>query len=305
MQITDTILMIRPKNFGFNPETAASNAFQQNESELNINQVSTLAIKEFNELVKKLEQEGIKVYVIEDTKSPIKTDAVFPNNWLTTHEDGSIITYPMLSDNRRLERREDIVNALRLKFDFTSHVKLEEYEKEGKILEGTGSMVLDRKHRIVYACLSSRTNGKVLDEFCDKMGYDKIFFRAVDGLGQPIYHTNVMMALGQHFVVICLGTIKDKKERASLLESFAKTNKEVIEINLFQMMAFAGNMLQVKSAKTGRPYLVMSERAFESLTSGQIASLEKYNKLVHSPLEVIETFGGGSARCMMAEIFYP
>lgn len=305
MQITDTLLMVRPANFGFNPETASSNAFQIDRAENTISAIKEAAKKEFNNFVSKLKSAGIIVHVIDDTANPLKTDAVFPNNWLTTHSNGTLITYPMLSQNRRLERRADIINALQLKYGYTNHITLESFEEEQKYLEGTGSMVLDRANQIAYACMSPRTNLQVLDRFCSQMGYEKIIFRAVDGLGTPIYHTNVMMAMGEDFVIICLSTLKDQQERNKLLQKFEATHKAVIEINLIQMMAFAGNMMQVKSAITGKKYLVMSQQAFRSLKPEQIAKIESHTQILYSPLEIIETYGGGSARCMMAEVFPP
>ena len=297
--------MVRPANFGFNPETAASNAFQKNEEGHSRLDIIEKSKEEFDQFVLKLRSYGVDVQVIDDTELPIKTDAVFPNNWITTHRDGKIITYPMLSDNRRLERREDIVEALTLKYQFQDRIALEKYEAENKILEGTGSLILDRINKLAYACFSPRTNSQVLGAFCEQMGYEPVLFRSVDGLGQPIYHTNVMMALGENFVVICLATIKDKKEKQFLLDRFKASGKQIIEITLIQMMAFAGNMLQVKSKTTGKPYLVMSQQAYESLTKAQIDSIQSHTDILYSPLDTIETYGGGSARCMMAEIFVP
>ncbi len=297
--------MIRPARFGFNPETAESNAFQQDKDELTKEEISRRAVAEFDAFVEKLRSVGIEVIVVEDTEVPVKTDAVFPNNWITTHTDGTIITYPMLSAVRRLERRQDIVEQLQKTYSFREHFQLEQFEEEDRMLEGTGSLILDRDHKIAYACHSPRTDEKVLEAFCDKMGYEVIVFDAVDGLGQPIYHTNVMMALGEDFVVICMATIRDKREREKLLAKFEETGKAIIEITLIQLMTFAGNMLQVRSKTTGKPYLVMSKQAYDSLTEKQIAEIKKYTEILYSPLKIIETYGGGSARCMMAEVFVP
>ncbi|MBK7870412.1 MAG: amidinotransferase [Saprospiraceae bacterium] len=296
--------MVRPANFGFNEETAANNAFQKNDSSLMPAEIKKKAIKEFDDFVYLLRQTGVDVTVVEDTESPFKTDAVFPNNWVTFHSDGTIITYPMYSEMRRRERREDILEKMMRQFHFNKRVHLEKSEVEEKFLEGTGSMILDREHEVVYACLSPRTDITILDEFCKATGYEKVVFNAVDGNNKEIYHTNVMMALSENFVVICMDTIKDEKERDLLLKTFKKTNKEVIKITLAQMMAFAGNMLQVKT-RSGDSLLVMSEQAFLSLDKDQVRRLNQLTNLLYSPLYIIEKYGGGSARCMMAEIFAP
>lgn len=301
-QITSNILMVRPANFGFNVETAASNAFQSEDNQLTEPEIKARALAEFDEFVEKLRAAGVQVIVADDTAEPTKPDAVFPNNWVTFHEDGRVVTYPMLSEMRRLERREDIIRQLSGRFVVAERVHLEQFEKSDAILEGTGSLILDRENKIAYACLSPRTDEKLLNWFCLKMDFEKVAFHAVDGKGQEIYHTNVLMALGLTFVVICLDTVRDAGEKQHLLTSFEKTGKEVIEISLDQMMAFAGNMLQV-ATQSGAPVLVMSEQAYRSLRPDQIARLEHHNALLHSPLYTIEQFGGGSARCMMAEVF--
>ncbi len=296
--------MVRPANFGFNEETAASNAFQSNKGKLAPQEVSRMATAEFDSLVEKLRQAGIEVIVVEDTEVPVKTDAVFPNNWFTTHGDGTLITYPMLSKVRRLERRADIIEQLADRFHVTKHLHLEKHEEEEMFLEGTGSLVLDRPNRIAYACRSPRTHPLVLEAFCTTQNYHPVSFRAVDAEDKEIYHTNVVMALGDQFVVICLESIVDRRDREQLIVYFRQTQKELIEISFSHMSAFAGNMLQLKNAG-GQSFLVMSERAFLSLHSQQIEQIEKYAKILHSPLEVIETYGGGSARCMIAEVFLP
>ncbi len=303
-QTTSHILMVRPANFGFNEQTAESNAFQRNDSDLTPAEIKKKAIQEFDDFVHLLRQTGVDVIVVEDTSSPVKTDAVFPNNWVTFHADGTIITYPMYAAVRRLERREDIVEKMMQQFHFSRRIRMEEAESKHKFLEGTGSMILDRMNKIAYACISPRTDVGLLDDFCQKMGYEKMSFTAVDGNGQEIYHTNVMMALGETFVVICLETVRNENERQALLDKFKQTGKEVVEITLAQMMAFAGNMLQVKSRR-GEPILVMSEQAFLSLDKDQVRMLNQHTNLLYSPLYTIETYGGGSARCMMAEVFAP
>ncbi|MEZ4951488.1 MAG: arginine deiminase-related protein [Saprospiraceae bacterium] len=301
-QTTDHILMIRPANFGFNPETADSNAFQSKDNQLSGDLIQKMAEEEFDLFVETLRDAGVKITVVEDSKDPLKPDAVFPNNWVTFHEDGRVATYPMLSKMRRLERREEIIENLANEYKVTDRIHFEAGEEQGKILEGTGSLILDRPNKIAYACLSPRTDEKLLDEFCQKMGYEKVAFHSVDQNGQEIYHTNVMMALGETFVVICLDSVKSKEERSKLEGIFEKTGKEIIEISFDQMMDYAGNMLQVQS-EDGIPILVMSEQAFESLTEDQIDTITAHTNILYSPLYTIEKFGGGSARCMMAEVF--
>lgn len=303
-QITHNILMVRPAHFGFNAETAANNAFQTNDGRLSSEDISTKAIEEFDRLVNHLISNGVHVIVIQDTDMPVKSDAVFPNNWVSFHQDGKVITYPMFSPIRRQERREEIIEALSEKFLITDRLHMESAEDQEVFLEGTGSMILDRVNKIVYACLSIRTDSKLLDEFCEKTGYKKVAFGAFDAKGMEIYHTNVMMALGTDFAVICLDSIRDKKERSLVTETLESTGKEIIDISLEQMNAFAGNMLQVKNDRDGT-FLVMSDTAFNALTESQLKRIEKYTQIIHSPIPVIETYGGGSVRCMMAEVFLP
>lgn len=303
-QIASHILMVRPAHFGYNEQTAANNAFQTNDGTLSAREIQQQALQEFDAFAEQLRSVGVDVIVAEDTAAPAKPDAVFPNNWVTFHEDGRVATYPMNAPVRRLERREDILEQLGTRFEMGQRLRFEHYEEMELYLEGTGSLILDRPNRITYACLSPRTNEHLLDDFCNKFGYEKIAFIAVDGKGQEIYHTNVMMALGETFVVICLDTVRDRGERELLLQKFAETKKEVIGISLDQMMAFAGNMLQVLS-QDGTPYLVMSEQAFRSLRKEQIDQIESHTRILHSPLYTIEKYGGGSARCMMAEVFLP
>ncbi len=296
--------MVRPANFGFNAETAINNAFQTNDTSKSVTEIQQKAIKEFDTMVSKLREKGINVITAADTKSPVKPDAVFPNNWVTFHQDGTVITYPMNAANRRLERREDIIDHIGQQFKIGTRIDVSKYEKEEIFLEGTGSVVLDRVNKIAYACLSPRTNDDLLDRFCRYIEYKKMVFHSVDGQGQEIYHTNVMMAMGNTFVVICMDTIKDPTEHADLLQIFKETNKEVIEISLQQMNQFAGNMLQVSNTD-GKTFLVMSEQAILSLSDEQVSNLNQHTELLFSNIDTIETYGGGSARCMMAEIFLP
>lgn len=303
-QITNNILMVRPAHFGFNEETAANNAFQSNDGSLNAMEIQTKAQEEFDNLVKNLRDKGVNVIVVEDTDSPVKSDAVFPNNWVSFHQDGRVFTYPMFSPIRRQERREDVIDDLRADFEVTERLHMEGHEAEEVFLEGTGSMIFDRVNKIVYACLSKRTDENLLDEFCELSGYKKVAFTSVDENGLEIYHTNVMMAVGKDFAIICLDTIKDNNERSFVVETLESTGKEVIEISLAQMNSFAGNMLQVKGAENST-YLVMSAAAYNSLTQEQINNIEKHTEILYSPIPVIETYGGGSVRCMMAEVFLP
>lgn len=303
-QTTSNILMIRPSNFGFNEETAVNNSFQTKDQTLNAEEVKQQAMKEFDNFVAKMRGEGINVMVMEDTTDPIKPDAVFPNNWVTFHQDGMVITYPMYSEIRRKERRQDIIEKLKENFKVEGTFQMEKFEAENRFLEGTGSMILDRVNKICYACTSPRTEEGLLDLFCELGHYQKAAFQSVDANGDDIYHTNVMMALGEDFVVIGLDTIKDEGQKKMLLDLFEKTNKAVIDISFDQILKFAGNMLQVRN-EAGQTYLVMSQQAYKSLTEEQIKEIEMRTKILHSPIETIETLGGGSARCMMAEVFLP
>lgn len=303
-QTTSNILMVRPANFGFNEETAASNAFQSKDDDLINGAASIKAIAEFDAFVEKLKAKGVNVIVVEDTADPVKPDAVFPNNWVTFHQDGTVITYPMLSKTRRLERRDDVIEGLIGDYHISRKVELETYEDENIILEGTGSLILDRPNRLAYACLSPRTSEDLLKRFCEIAEFDPVDFYAVDGDGKEIYHTNVMMALGETFVVICMESVKTERDKKFLLDRFKETKKEVIEISLDQMMHFAGNMLQVRNEK-GDTFLVMSDAAYHSLNATQISQIEKHTEIIHAAIPTIETLGGGSVRCMMAEVFLP
>jgi hypothetical protein len=303
-QTTSNILMVRPSNFGFNEETAANNSFQNKAQFLTPDQVKNRAMEEFDNFVAKMRGEGINIIVIEDTPAPIKPDAVFPNNWVSFHQNGVAITYPMYAEIRRKERRDDVLEKLKEDFKIEGTIRLEKFETENRFLEGTGSMILDRVNKICYACTSPRTDEGLLDIFCEYVKYQKVAFQSVDANGEDIYHTNVMMALGEDFVVIGMSTIKDKAQKKMLLDSFERTNKTVIDISFEQILSFAGNMLQVRNEK-GETYLVMSQQAFESLTDEQIKEIEMRTKILYSPIEAIETLGGGSARCMMAEVFLP
>ena len=298
MQTTNHILMIRPVDFKFNRQTAVNNKFQQASEQ---NGVQELALREFDNFAELLRSNGVDVTVINDTLDPETPDSIFPNNWISFHENGEVFLYPMFSENRRLERRKDIIEQLADKFNIEMVTDLSEYENQEIFLEGTGSMVLDREHKLAYACLSLRTDEQVLADWCRLSGYTPVTFKADDQDGFPIYHTNVMMCLVDHFAVICLESIQNYQERELVMQYLIHTGKEIIEISISQMNHFAGNMLQVKN-KNGEGLLVMSEQAYSSLTEIQIFLLEKYCRMVHSSLDTIEKNGGGSARCMLAEI---
>lgn len=301
MQTTNHILMIRPVNFMFNEQTAGNNKFQQATEQSKLQQQ---ALNEFDGFVNMLRNNGVDVTVIDDTIEPATPDSIFPNNWISFHDDGSVFLYPMFSENRRWERRQDIINTIAEKFEVNHLTDLSFFEQQVAFLEGTGSMVLDRENKIAYACLSVRTDQSVLDNFCMLAGYEAVSFQAIDATRFPIYHTNVMMCVGDNFVVICLDSISNLVEKENVIRSFSKTGKEIIEIDFNQMNHFAGNMLQVKNDKN-ESLLVMSEQAFKSLNEQQIKTLEKYAKIVHAPLYMIEQNGGGSARCMLAEVHLP
>lgn len=313
-QLTDTVLMIRPARFGFNPQTAASNRFQREHRELSDETIQMRALQEFEHLRATLAEAHLNVLVLDDTVEPRKPDSIFPNNWLSCHADGTIVVYPMAGENRRNERRRDIIEALMQRSHFKRLIDLTGFEHHGLALEGTGSMVLDRTQRTVYACLSTRTDKLVLREFARHAGLTKIMpFRAwittneETGLDRfhLIYHTNVMMALGEHVAVICAESITHAGERHAVLESLTEAGKTVVEITVDQMRRFAGNMLQLKSAR-GERFWVMSSNAFSSLSNGQREALtQDGSRIIHAPLDTIELVGGGSARCMLAEIHHP
>ena len=298
MQTTKHILMIRPVGFKFNEQTAGNNKFQQAGEQL---EVQEQALQEFDGFVALLRQNDVEVTVIDDTPDPETPDSIFPNNWVSFHENGAVFLYPMFSENRRQERRADILDQLGKSFQIDSVTDLSAYEKQELYLEGTGSMVLDRQHRTAYACISLRTDRELFLNWCEKAGYTPVTFKADDKEGFPIYHTNVMMCIGDRFAVICLETIQNPHEREMVMQHLIGNGLEIIEISIDQMGHFAGNMLQVEN-KNGAKLLVMSEQAYLSLNATQVFLLEKYNKLIYSPLYTIEKNGGGSARCMLAEI---
>ncbi|MCU0385699.1 MAG: arginine deiminase-related protein [Flavihumibacter sp.] len=301
MQTTNHIMMIRPVNFSFNAETAVNNAFQVAGA---AEQAQEKAQQEFDRFVALLQQNGIDVTVINDSPEPYTPDSIFPNNWVSFHEDGRVVLYPMFAPNRRAERKPAVLTTIFNRFSHQEIIDLTTAEKENRFLEGTGSMVLDRENKITYACLSPRTEKNLVEDFAEKLGYTAVCFRSVDNNGQEIYHTNVMMCIADRYAVICMDSIPDANEKQLVEDAIKNTGKQLITISLDQMNSFAGNMLQVRNA-AGQTFLVMSSQAYHSLIPEQISQLESFNPILHSDLRTIETNGGGSARCMMAEIFLP
>ena len=298
MQTTSHLLMIRPVKFSFNAETAVNNAFQVAGAD---DDAQRRALAEFEGFVQVLRDNGVDVTVIDDTPQPYTPDSIFPNNWVSFHDGGTVCLYPMYAVNRRLERKPGILQAIGRRFRVDATLDFSGYEKEGLFLEGTGSMVLDRDRRIAYACLSPRTDKSVLLDFCKKMNYTPELFTAVDAAGRPVYHTNVMMCVADRYVVVCLDSLPVIKEREHLAGTITASGKTLIPITLDQMNHFTGNMLQVHNHQ-GEKLLIMSSQAYDSLDPAQVHHLESFNRIVHAPLTTIETNGGGSARCMLAEI---
>jgi len=301
MQIAHTILMIRPASFCFNAETAATNCFQR-KSSLSTIELQQKAAMQFDVMVETLRSSGIDVLVIDDTADPHKPDAIFPNNWLSTNASGVVSVFPMQAARRRLEKREDIIAMLSQKFLVNEVQDWSVHEKEEEFLEGTGSMVIDHQHKIIFACLSPRTHKEVIEKFAEANGYKAITFHAHDQNGKEIYHTNVMMCIGEDFAVFCPKAITDHVERVAVAQLLEATGHENIYITHEQMNAFAGNMLQVKN-KAGEKFIVMSQTAFNSLEEEKLQKLERFGKLLPVDVSIVEQVEGGSVRCMMAEIF--
>ena len=303
----NTILMIRPVRFRMNEQTAVNNYFQEDLG-LKNSEINAKAQVEFDAFVEKLRAVGVTVIVEDDDVLMDTPDSIFPNNWVSFHENGDVAIYPMFAENRRKERRDEIFMRLENEgFKIENIVDYTSAEEEGFFLEGTGSIVLDRKNDKAYCALSPRADEELFIEFCEDFNYFPIVFTAnqtVDGKRLPIYHTNVMMCLGENFAVICADSIDDKKERKNVLQHLKNDKKDIILITEAQMHRFAGNMLQVRGNNDER-FLVMSKSAHDSLTASQISQIEKHCKIISSSLETIETCGGGSARCMMAEVFLP
>ena len=301
MQTTKNILLVRPADFAFNSETAHSNAFQ-----VKINgsadAVKQEVLSEFENFASTLKKKGVNVFVFDDTPLPKKPDAIFPNNWVTFHADGTVILYPMCASNRQYERRPDILDKLRENFKITKVTDLSHYEKEKRFLEGTGSIIFDHSNKIAYACLSPRTDKELFMEVCNVLHYSPVVFHTYDKDGKEIYHTNVMMCIGEQFASVCLDSITDVQEKKLVSQSLTKTGHKIIDITFDQMNHFAGNMLEVQTNKN-KKILVLSQSAFDCLRPDQKGEIEKHCELVPLSIKTIETIGGGSARCMIAEIF--
>lgn len=293
--------MVRPSSFGFNPQTANTNAFQRKEELSDLN-ISSKALEEFDRMVDILKAHDVDIIVVDDSKDPVKPDAVFPNNWVSFHADGKVILYPMLAENRRLERTIPVIDHVKDKFQVNEVIDLSNYEKNSQFLEGTGSVVFDYHNRVAYASRSARTHEVVLLDLCKRLGFKPILFDAVDEMNQPIYHTNVLMCVATNFAVVCLDAIRSDEDQEILLHQLMETNHKVVSISYEQMRFFAGNMIEVLT-KSGEPVVLISEKAFISLLPGQLDAISKYAEPIPLPISTIEQYGGGSVRCMVAGIF--
>jgi len=301
-QCSDAVLMVRPAHFGWNPETAESNRFQHASTGTG---EAVAAAREFDTLAARLDQAGVQVIVAEDSADPVKPDACFPNNWVSFHADGTVVLYPMLAPSRRAERRrEPVAEVERAGFRVSRTVDLSKLEDRGEFLEGTGSLVLDRPSRIAYACLSPRTTPAALAEFSAALGYRIVAFDALGPDGRPAYHTNVLMAVGEGVAVLCAEAIPDAQRRAAVLAELARSGHEVIGITVAEMGSFAGNLLMLR-ARDGGARIALSEAAWQGLAPGKRRRLEQHGGIVASPIPTIEWLGGGSVRCMLAEVFLP
>ena len=305
IQSASTVLLIRPAHFGFNTETAGSNIFQKNYSESQV-EIRKKAVEDFNLFVSLLNQYSIDTIVLEDKMEIITPDSVFPNNWFSTHHDGTVILYPMLSSNRRKERRKEILELFVSKYNFRIGriIDLTHFEIQNLFLEGTGSLVFDHNNKIAYANLSSRTNKELVEQICNLLRYEPVIFTAQTKEGKEIYHTNVMLAITENFAVICNESIPDESEQEIVLQKLDSTNHEIISISFSQMEQFAGNMLEVRNANS-ELVTIMSQSAFNCLEKNQHEIILKSSRILPIPIPTIEQIGGGSARCMMAEIFLP
>ncbi len=300
-QAAKSILMVRPAHFGFDPSTAKTNSFQQDEGAEKQHYIQHLALEEFNGAISHLRSYGIHVIDINDTEYPRKPNAVFPNNWVSFHDKGKVIIYPMLAENRRWERRLDLLDQLIDEGIIVREIiDISLYEEENKFLESTGSVVLDYQHHLAYACLSSRTDRTVLDKMCEILNYEPVLFEAHNKVGVPIYHTNVLMCIADHYAVVCAESIHEE-QRFDVIQVLETTGHQVIEITMDQMYAFAGNMLEVVNQE-GKSHLVMSQTAHDSLTSLQIEHLANFSELITVKIPTIEKYGGGSVRCMMCKL---
>jgi len=307
-QITNTVLMIRPAQFRMNEQTSVNNYYQKDLENALPEAVNKMAVKEFDAMVKKLKKAGIKVIVVNDTKEFDTPDSIFPNNWISFHANGTIGLYPMFAENRRLERKESVLEAVEAEgFIVKNVVDYTAAETDSLFLEGTGSILLDRVNNKAYCAISDRADEELFIEFCEDFEYTPVVFSAyqtVNDKRKKIYHTNVMMSIGDKFAVLCPASIDDKKERKSLIKHLQDDGKKVIEISEDQVNSFVGNMLQLKGSDD-TSYLAMSESALNSLRPAQVQLIESYATIISSPLDTIESCGGGSARCMIAEVFLP
>lgn len=304
-QSASDVLMIRPTSFAGNPQTLPSNGFQGTIARLSAAEVQSAAALELDELVSALTNAGVRAHVFVDTPEPHTPDAIFPNNWVSFHADGTVVLYPMLAENRRHERRTELLERLSVErgFRIARIIDLTCHERQGKFLEGTGSLVLDRVNRIAYACISPRTDMDVLGDFAQQLDYEVVAFEALDAAGTPVYHTNVLMCVGTRFAAICSACIR-ADERQGVLDMLRTTGHEIVDLSLAQLVEFAGNMLELRSAR-GENVIAMSKRALESLSASQRAVLERSGPIVAASIPTIETLGGGSVRCMLAEIHLP
>ena len=305
-QTTSSVLMIRPVAFTYNKETASSNAFQYHASNFTEKEIQQKALNEFENFADNLTAAGVEVIAVDDTSKPHTPDSIAPNNWITMHHDGIVVLYPMQAENRRLERRKDIIDLLQKKYKFsvTDIIDLSHHEKKGKFLEGTGSVVFDHPNKTAYANISPRTSEIVLKELCKKLDYDYHTFHASDEKGVPIYHTNVMLSLGEKIAIICLESIKETAQRNELEKRLKASGREIINLNFKQIAFFAANILQLHNQKKEAVF-AMSHQGYCGFTQEQAGIFSKYGKVVYSPMPAFERIGGGSARCMLAEIFLP
>ncbi|MFM2375165.1 MAG: hypothetical protein RLZZ165_262 [Bacteroidota bacterium] len=294
--------MVRPAAFGYDPETASNNAFQNNPGDIAAEDLQSRALQEFDNVATEMRANGVNLYVVDDKPSPVRPDAIFPNNWISTHEDGTVILYPMMAQNRRLERRQDVLDDLEKYFEIRRVVDLSRHENTGRYLEGTGSMVFDRTNGVVYACRSPRTNETVLKEVAKTLNYRTVVFDAVDSSGKPIYHTNVMLSIGTNYVVLADYTIPDPVERERVMAYLGGGGHRIVKLRPEQLKEFAGNVLEISGRER---FVAMSSRAYRSLSDSQLDLIELWAKVVHFPIPTIENVGGGSIRCMLGEIFLP
>jgi hypothetical protein len=308
-QSTSTLLMVKPHGFDYNTETAEDNHFQTGGTGLSSAEITCQALHEFEGFAKKISAKGIEVIVFDDLITKETPDAVFPNNWFSTHKDGTVYLYPMFAPNRRKERRQEVLDLLNQEYGFSIDRIMDwsKHEDIGLFLEGTGSMILDRPNKIIYAALSERTSEELLKQYSREIGYELVAFRSYHNAKQKevlIYHTNVMLCVAQEYAVVCLECIKDLTERKAVMDSLKKTNKTIVELSLDQIDHFAGNMLEAKN-KANESFLIMSSRAYKAMNEAQITQIQQHSQIIHAPLTTIENYGGGSARCMLAEIFLP